>query len=353
MHKGTRIALGLTAALGFLAASGMSSGLAAESGILIYRPTAQTLTYELNVESLYRLDASQPRFQVIRKHKDILGIDFRVEPAQDGLLDQIVTVTAINPRKYLPWQFTGGSQWKREQIVGNSQRTRIDLLGRVKEAKGIFQFSSGLYYGTEDGPALDMYRVLGMLHPQLPLRVLKKGDTWAVKDEVTVTDAPSLAEAGVTQKRHQSLDAKIRRNLKYRLIGFVDRKGVQAAHIGVKGRFWRKDAAQQTTGGQYKEANGRVEGEFFLDEKRGIVLEATLNSQFYESFAEDGPTVVHWLNPKQMIFLVLEEDQTTVPLGWRVKQTARYELRGPKDAAAAVTPAKTKIAAPAHDVAGD
>lgn len=349
MYRGRRIALGLTAALALLAASAVLPALAVESEVLVYRPTTQSLSYQLDVESVSELDASNPRFDVIRKHKDILGIDLKVEPAEDGLLDQVVTVTAINPRKYLPWMFTGGSQWKREQVVGNAQRTRIDLLGRVQKATGVFQFASSLFYGTEDGPPLDMYRVLGMLHPQLPLRALKKGDAWQVKDEVTVAAAPSKAEAGLPQQRHETLSAHVRRDLKYRLIDYVDHKGVQAAHIEVKGSFRRKDEAQQSTGGQYKNANGRVEGEFFIDRKKGIVLEATLKSQFYESFAEDGPTVGHWINPKQMIFLVLEEGRTTVPLGWRVKQTARFELKGPMKAAAV----KAGIAAPPRGVKGD
>lgn len=348
MRQGIRFALGLTAALIWLATSGTGLLAAAEPGVLIYRPTAGALSYQLSVEAIYRLDASQPRFEVIRKHQDILRIEFRVAPAGDGALDQILTVKTINPRKYPPWVFTGGSQWKREQIVGNSQKTRINLLGGVQNATGVFQFASSLFYGTEDGPPLDMYRVLLMLHPQLPQQLLNKGDTWAVKDNPTVTAAPSQAEAGLDQQRHQTLGNKISRDLQYTFLGFVDHKGVQAAQVAVKGKFRRKDEAQQSTGGVYKEANGSVEGEYFIDKAKGIVLQATLKSQFYESFAEDGPTVGHWINPKQMIFLVLEEGRTTVPLGWRVQQTARFELKGAAESAAAAT--KGSFAAPPQSV---
>lgn len=291
--------------------------------LLHFKPLGADLNYELTINTASQLEANY-RTQIIRKHQDIMDVNVQLKNTEDGLLDMVLRVDKINPTKYLGYQ--GGSQWKREQIVGNSQHTKMDILGRVAEATGIPHFSSGLFYGgSEDSPPLDIYRVLLMISPKFPLKMVSKGGSWTAEEEIILREAPALSDAGIAERSYE-LEMKVKVKSTYTLVDYVQKDGYNTALIKMEANFRTDGSASDPTGGYYKKGNGKVTGEYYFAPDEGIIVEASMKSKFNETNAEDGPTVRYWLNPQTFIFLNLE-DRTTVPLLWHVDQDVHFKIK--------------------------
>jgi hypothetical protein len=248
-----------------------------------------------------------------------------VKRMDDGFLDIALTVDEI---KLIPHGPSIGAQYKREQIVGNTQHMSTNLLGEVEAAQGLPHFASQNYYHGEyegvDSAPLDMYRVMLMLYPQFPLRFLRTGDTWHVKDRITVKAADVPPVGGLTAIKHD-LNMNINRRIKYTLFEYSERKGLRTVRIGFEAKYGFDGSVFSTYQGYYSDGSGEDVGEFYFAPEKGIVVEASIRSQPVENKSLDGQTVQMWLDPKTMIFLNLE-DRTTVPLKWRTDKSILFEL---------------------------
>ena len=291
--------------------------------LLTYKPQATKLNYSLMVSSKMRLDTHATSRWIFRNHKDLLDMAVEIRETGNGLLDVVTTFTKINERKYRG--FAGGTHYKRSDLIGNSQHTKIDLLGNVKETEGAPHFGSRLFYGREDGPALDMYRVLLMTLPQFPLKRVGKGDTWRVKDKLALKEAKGHHGRGGIMPKSHKLDIKLNRDTQYTLADFAQRNGYRTARILFKSRFRANATSSEATGSSYKVMRGESSGEIYFALDRGMVVEIAMTSLNQENYTQDGQVVSYWLNPKTMIFLDLE-DTTTPPLLWHNNQTVRFQL---------------------------
>lgn len=315
--------LGIVIVSLFLFLLGVSHGVFAQEGqLLIFKPHADPLKYNLKVKthSVLEHNFSAAGQEIIQEHEDILTLSQSIKEADEGLLDVALTVDEIN---LIPHGPSIGAQYKREQIIGNSRHTLINVLGEVEEAKGFPHFASGNYYfGGFDGVPLDMYRVMLMLYPQFPLRLLKVGDSWKVKDKIVVEAADVVGEIAVIE---HNLEHKINRRITYSLLGFTERKGYRTAHIAFEAKYGFDASMISTYNGYYSEGSGEDTGEFYFAPEEGIVVEASIKSNPVENKSRDGQTVFIWLDAKTRIFLNLE-DRTTVPLKWRTEKTISFEL---------------------------
>lgn len=308
--------------------------LAAEGGeIFVYRPHDTPLKYTLNIKTHSELNTGGPRSRggVFEDHVDLLSLTKTVAQTDEGLLDLVLAVDAINEIPHAP---TRGFNLEREQIVGNSQRTRMSLLGEVREATGLPHFASpGYYFGIghatanvpnlpRDGVPFDMYRVLLMLHPQFPLRLLVPGDTWTVRDKVSVTKAASGSELGAVE---EELKMDIRRTITYTLVGAAARKGYQTAHIRFEAQYEYDASMINTALEHYGDGTGEDEGEVYFAPAEGVVVDAYINSKPVENKSEGGIYMGVWVDAKTFLFSDVP-GQRSIPLKWFTDKTISFEL---------------------------
>lgn len=302
------------------------TAFAAGGELLVFKPHSQPLKYNLMVKTHSELETNSRSFGTERgvtvEHEDVLALSQRVEKIDGGLLDIALTVDEIN---LIPHGPSIGAQYKREEIIGNSRHTTVSLLGEVQEVKGFPHFASGNYYfGGHDSAPLDFYRVMLMIYPQFPLRLLKAGDSWEVKDKITVEAADIV---GAVAAIEHNLDVKLNRRIKYTLLGYTERMGYRTAHIAFEARYGFDVSMISTYNGYYSDGSGEDTGEFYFAPEEGIVVEASIKSNPVENKSVDGMTVFVWLDGKTRIFLDLH-DRTTVPLKWRTDKTISFELAG-------------------------
>ena len=150
---------------------GVSTRLFAEGNeLLIFKPHPGSLQYNLSVKTHSELEVGSRSFGTDRgvavDHEDIFVLSQVVKRVDGGLLDIALTVDELN---LIPHGPSIGAQYKREQIIGNTQHISINLLGEVRAAQGFPHFASRNYYPDEDegvdGVPLDMYRVM-LIHLQ-------------------------------------------------------------------------------------------------------------------------------------------------------------------------------------------
>ncbi len=329
---------GLVAGAPALAAEG-------DRALLVYKgqaaPVAYTVTVKTNLNTLTHAGGGWRGDVVKKSHEDILGLRLEAKERADGLIDQALTFTSINGKTAALGLSPGAREGdvpilmlKREEIVGNTQAVRMDLLGRVKEATGVPYFVAQTFHNrSSDGPPLDMYRVFLMVFPQFSLKRVSPGESWTVKDEAIVREVKEKGESGpLDSTRSHTLEAKVRRDITYTHQGFVERKGYRAAVIGVTGSYSIDAKAVEPNNGHYMKGNGKVSGEYYFVPAEGLLVEASLKSKLNQSYTFDGILLTYWLNPKEKVSLMLED--TTMPwVPWEGEQTVRLELTGPKAAA--------------------
>ena len=309
----------------FLLLQGVSAAQSgAENELLIYKPQSDPSTYTLRVTTHSSLETSSPRSDITADHEDILTLSQEVTKTDDGLLDVVLTVDGINP---VPPSSASGGHYQREDAVGSSQHTVLSLLGEVKEATGLPHFASLDYYGTRgiDGMSFDFYRVMLMLYPQFPLRLLGPDERWSVQDEVTVGAAEAVLGGLAPLGHHLSVD--IDRRITYRLLGFVERKGYRTAHLAFDAQYDFEANSGVTSAEFYADGSGEDTGEIYFALDEGIVVEASITSRLSETKTQGGEMIRMWLNPETSVFLTAR-GQTTFPLKWRSEKTISFELSG-------------------------
>jgi len=209
MKKPVRHHLVFLAALLFLNAGGSSNATPSQREFFHYRPHPEPLQYNLSITTKSRASALYgPGPQ--EEHEDLLRLSQKVQQAGDGFLEIALTVDEINAEDTGPkaseFYLTprGGSAYERKDIIGNTARTFINLLGAAKEVRGIPHFGS-VYFHPQNlsGPPLDLYPAMNMLYPQFPLRSIKEGDRWQVEDEVSIESAQALPIRGIGTLKHE------------------------------------------------------------------------------------------------------------------------------------------------------
>jgi hypothetical protein len=180
------------------------TGLFGQNGeLLTFKPHPDSLEYRLTVNTHSEFETNSRSFGtergVFEDHEDMLTISQSVTEIDDGLLDIALTFDEINLIEHNPNVI--GAQPLREDIRGHTQHIVTTLLGEVREATGVPHFGSRNFYfrddyGHLDNVPLDMYRVILAVYPQFPLRLLNEGDTWNVRDSISVT-SEDLATEGV------------------------------------------------------------------------------------------------------------------------------------------------------------
>ncbi len=316
-------------------------GLAGEEKFhLQYKPWTEASDYKIEIMARSELETSGGRVEggrrepIIRKHKDRMSLELRMERGANGAVESVLTVKKINPlprrkrkgRKGGGLRGTIGTQYKRSEIVGNSQKITMDAQGNIRTATGIPHFASRGYKRGEDGPPLDMYRVLLMLHPRFPKKMVGKGDRWKVNDEVWVKEAEVTETTSGVMPLNFRIDGKIKRRLTYTLVGFGEKKGYQTAQIRFEGRFSSETEGEGPSGGYHKSGGGKVSGELFFAPTEGKVVELVMDSKVTEAVSRFGTSVTFWLNPRERLFLDVLEGRTHPPLLWRTDQKVRFEL---------------------------
>lgn len=319
MGAATARAVVIGLSLLFFVAGSHAGALAEEDGLMLrLKPRPAPAEYTLSVTTAARVESSGGA-EVWRKHQDTLGLAVEIRPAEDGTLAHILTVTSISGKT----MFTIGQSYKREEVVGNSQRAKLRPTGEVLEATGIPHFSSRIFYGTEEGAPQDMYRVLLALIPRFPDKAVKKGESWRVKDAVTVKEA-EVARFSGPMPLNYTVNVKLNREMEFTLVDLSQVQGERVARIAFKGTFKRDGHVQEEYNGRFKKATGQVSGELLVTADTGDLVGLTMKSRFGDSYAEDGPTISFWLTPKERIWLNIYEG-TTVPLLWWTDQEVRLE----------------------------
>jgi len=283
--------------------------------LLAYKPYSGPLEYSLNIKTHTEIDSGSGKSQggIFRNHEDILTLSQNVKDAGDGMLNISTTVKKINFLSHSP---TNGAADKREEITGSTQHVKINLQGKVKEAKVIHHFGSSQFWQRgDDGPPLDIYNIMLMLNPRFPLGGLDAGSTWEVDDEIKL----GLAEALLYE-----LEMTVKQKMKYTLIGFENKKGYRCARIGVEVEFRTDGVMGDAHTGSYVEGNGKSSGELFFAPKEGVLVGASLKHHAIEKLAKDGQ-ILHFLSPEEMTFLY-SDDHKSVPLPWRADRTVTLEL---------------------------
>ncbi len=308
---------------------GGSSRVAAQDGqFFTYKPQVQSLKYDLSITTQSQAVAlflEGPR----EEHQDKISLTQRVERAGDGLLDIALTVDDLNgkeeepPSSELHLTPRGGSAYKRKEIVGNTGHTVINLLGEVKEMRGIPHFGS-VYFHPQNlgGPPLDIYPVMGMLYPQFPMRLLHEGEEWTVQDEILIESAQALPIRGLGTLKHE-LNMTVKRDLEYRLAGFVQRGKYKTAHIRFNGTFSMDGEMITEAGGDYIEGTGTSSGELYFAPDEGLLVEVLIQNEVNEQKSQDGH-VVHWFNSE--VSMAVFFGQRTPPITWLTDQTVHFVL---------------------------
>ncbi len=295
---------------------------AQEGELLIFKPHPEGLSYNLTIKAHSVVDMNSARQgSIFEDHDDDLTLTQRVRESDDGLLNIDLTAEKINWKEHGP---TNGKRANREDIIGNTHRTKIDLLGKAKTVNSFPHFGSNAFYRENvDGPALDHWRIMAMLYPQFSLNLIRKGESWETKDEFWVTPAEVLPIGGMMPVR-LDFQMKVRRETKYTLIDYVERSGYRTAHIGVESTFRTNGEAQGAEEGDYTEGNGTSSGDFYFAPELGILVEATFKEHVIERKSRDGH-FEYFLSPDKSLFAEAY-DQKSIPFIWRTDKTIHFGL---------------------------
>ena len=300
------------------------SGTATGGDLLAYKPyTAGPLEYHLRIMSHAVIDSGPVGIQegIFRDHEDILTLSQQVKDAGDGLLDIITTVKKINIPPHGPIY---GAVYKREDIPGNFQRIKVNLIGEVKEAKVFPHMGSRVFWQKgDDGPPLDFYNIFLMLTPRFRLGVLNIGDTWEAEDTIEPELVDALPVAGVGPL-HYELKMTVRQMTKYTLLGYEKQKGYRCVRIGFDAEFRTDGVMRDAHTGSYVEGVGKSTGEFFFAPKEGFLVSVSMTHHVKEKLSEDGQ-ILRFLNPEEIVFLY-SDDHKSIPLPWRAERTVTFEL---------------------------
>ncbi len=247
----------------------------------------------------------------------------RIEETEEGLLDIATTIDQINLLPPEPGPGAPGMTYRREDIVGNTQHIRINLLGKVEEARVFPHMASALFWKNgQDGPPLDFYNVLMLLNPRFPLALLDPGDSWETEEEIELEMADALPVAGLIELNY-GLEMTVNQKIQYTFLDFVEKKGYRCAHIRFEAQF-TTDGVLYGARGNYLEGKGESSGELCFAPKEGILVSAFMTHNASEKRSQDG-LVVTFITPRESIFLDVE-DRTTVPIPWRSERIVSLEL---------------------------
>ena len=219
---------------------------------------------------------------------------------------------------------TNGKHLKREEIIGNTHHTRINLLGKIDEIKSFPHFGSNQFYrGNVDGPPMDNWRIMSMLYPQFPLSMVGEGDSWEIEDEFSITPAEVLAIGGLQPVR-EDFEMRVRREIKYTLIDYVEKAGYRTAHISFEATIRTDGEVHGTEEGDYTEGHGESSGEFYFAPEEGILVGTTFSEHIIERKARDGH-FAYFLRPDKRLHAEAY-DQTSIPFIWRTDKTVEFGL---------------------------
>ncbi len=296
--------------------------LAAENQLLIFKPHLEGLKYRLTIEVHSVIDMnSSAQGSIFEDHDDILTLTQKVSETDGGLLDIDLTVEDINWKEHGP---TNGKMALREEIIGNSHHTKINLLGEIQEVQSFTHFGSNAFYRENlDGPALDNWRIMTMLYPQFPLNMVGEGESWEIEDELLITPAEALAIADVMSVRHD-FEMVVKRKIKYTLLDYVQKAGYRTAHIGFEATVRTDGEVHGSEEGDYTEGNGNSSGEFYFAPEEGILVGATFNEHIIERKAKDGH-FRYYLSADKSLHAEAY-DQTSIPFIWRSDKTVEFTL---------------------------
>jgi len=319
----------------FLIFAGWGSAQAAsgDGTLLYYRPQPQTLQYNLSITTRSQAVALfGPGPQ--EEHEDRIRLSQKVEKMGEGFLDIALTVDGINVEepgpqaRQLHLNPRGGSTYRRQEIIGNTGHTLINLLGAVKEVKGIPHFGSVDFHPQNlAGPLLGIYPVLTLVYPQFPMRLLKKGDSWKIKDEITIQSAEALPIRGLGTLKHE-LSMTVKRDLDYTLIDYVQRGKYQTVHIEFNGTFSVDGEMVTEAGGDYLDGTGRSSGELYFAAAEGLLVEVLIKSKLNEQKAKDG-NAAHWFNSE--VSMAVFWGQPTAAVTWLTDQDVHLVLADRED----------------------
>ena len=317
----------LTTLFSLLTLTVLCSGLALGAELFYYKPYEGTLQYDLTIHTHALVDAGLPGQygKIVRDHEDIMALSQRVEETEEGLLDIATTVDKINP--LVPSRGFGppGVVYKREEIEGNTQHIKINLLGKVEEAQVLPHLGSRYFWPNngQDGPFLDFYNVMILLNPRFPLDLLEPGDSWENENEIELGVADTLPLAGLMELRYE-LEMTVQQKIHYTLLDFVEKKGYRCARISFEAEFKTDGVMYSSGNGYYLEGNGESSGELYFAPQEGILVSATMTHNVFEKRSRDGQIRTN-LTPREVIVLYAY-DQTTVPVPWRSERTVSLEL---------------------------
>ncbi|MDA2934731.1 hypothetical protein MYX82_10370 [Acidobacteria bacterium AH-259-D05] len=304
--------------------SGVCGFILGEEGeLLILKPHPQDLKYNLTIQAHSEVDTNQGHNQgsIFEDHNDIMALRQKVSEAKDGLLEIELTVQEINWEEH---GATSGKRFKREEIIGNTHRAKINLLGKIEEVESFPHFASREFYRESlDGPPMDHWRIMTMLYPQFPLNLVRKGQSWEIEDEFSIRPAEALAIAGIMPIRYD-LEMVVKRTIKYTLVDYLQKMGYRTARIGFEAIFRTDGEVHGAEEGDYTEGNGKSSGEFYFAPEEGILVEATFKESVVERRARDGH-FRYWISRDQSVFAEAY-DQTSIPLIWRTDKTVRFAL---------------------------
>ena len=272
--------------------------------------------------------ANSYRFELLR------CISQKVLNAGEGLFEIVLTVDEINTReagaKESDFHLTprGGSAYERKDIIGNTARTFINLLGAAKEVRGIPHFGS-VYFHPQNlsGPPLDLYPAMNMLYPQFPLRSIKEGDRWQVEDEVSIESAQALPIRGIGTLKHE-LNMTVKKDMEYTLLGHVRKGNYQTAHIGFTGAFRMEGEMITEAGGDYIEGSGKTSGELYFAPGEGLLVEVSMKTEINQQKSRDG-NVVHWFDSEVSMATFLA--QRSAAITWLTEQDLHLVLSDTDD----------------------
>ncbi len=317
----------LTTLFSLLTLTFLCSGFALGAELFYYKPYEGTLHYDLTIHTHALLDTGLPEQygKIVRDHEDIMALSQRVEETEEGLLDIATTVDKINPLPSSRGFGPPGVVYKREEIQGNTQHIKINLLGKVEEALVLPHIASQYFWSDgQDGPPLDFYNVLTLLNPRFPLELLDPGDSWESEDVIELEVADPLPLAGLMVIRYE-LEMTVQQKINYTLLDFVEKKGYRCARISFEAEFKTDGVIYGGSGnGRYVDGLGKSSGELCFAPREGILVSVSMTHHASEKLSRDGQIRTN-LTPREVIVLYAY-DQTTVPLPWRSERTVSLEL---------------------------
>lgn len=306
----------------------LSGGSVLGAELFFYKPYPGTLQYNLSIKTHALLDTGLPgRFgKIVRDHEDIMNLIQRVKETDTGLLDIATTIEKIN---FLPHGPTHGATYKREEIEGNTQHVKINLLGKVEEAHVLPHIGSWSFWqeGGEDGPPLDFYNIMLMLNPRFPLELLEIGDSWESEDEMELGLAEALPVAGLMEL-HYELELTVRQKIQYTLLDWVEKKGYRCIRIGFEAKFRTDGVLYDAHTGTYVAGTGESSGEYYFAPAEGLLVSASITHKANEKRSIDG-SIKTFLTRDEPMFLY-SYDRPSIPIPWRSERTVSLELVEPQ-----------------------